>query len=83
MNANLNVILGVELMCAAQGVEFRAPLKTSPMLQKAMTGIRSRIAPVGEDRYMAGDIEAAAQLVSEGDIARCCDVGALLAGTET
>jgi histidine ammonia-lyase len=26
MNDNLNVIIGVELMCAAQGVEFRAPL---------------------------------------------------------
>jgi histidine ammonia-lyase len=83
MNANLNVILGVELMCAAQGVEFRAPLQTSPMLQKVMTGIRSRIAPVGDDRYMAGDIEIAARLVAEGEIARCCDAGALLAGTAT
>ena len=33
MNNNLNVILGVELICAAQGIGFRAPLSTSPMLQ--------------------------------------------------
>ena len=34
MNANLSRILGVEAMCAAQGVEFRAPLQTSAALQR-------------------------------------------------
>jgi histidine ammonia-lyase len=29
MNANLSVILGVEALCAAQGIDFRAPLTTS------------------------------------------------------
>ena len=80
MNANLNVILGVELICAAQGIGFRAPLKTSPKLQTVMTEIRARIAAVGEDRFMAKDIETAARLVSDGTIARCCDVVGLLAG---
>jgi histidine ammonia-lyase len=36
MVKNLNVILGVEAMCAAQGVEFRAPLVTSAPLQAAL-----------------------------------------------
>ncbi len=68
MNANLNVILGVELMCAAQGIEFRAPLKTSPALQRAMERIRARVPAIAEDRMLAPDIEAAAALIADGDL---------------
>ncbi len=80
MNANLNVILGIEMLCAAQGVEFRAPLQTSPALQAAISAIRAEIAPLGEDRFMAGDIASAARLVADGDVARKCGVADLLAG---
>ena len=66
MNANLSVILGVEMICAAQGIEFRAPLLTSPALQNAMTRIRTDIASLGQDRYMAPDITAAAALITGG-----------------
>lgn len=66
MNANLNVILGVELMCAAQGIEFRAPLKTSPALQRAMQRIRADVPAVVEDRLLSPDIEAAAGLIAVG-----------------
>jgi histidine ammonia-lyase len=41
MVKNLNVILGVEAMCAAQGVEFRAPLKTSAPLQGRRPALRA------------------------------------------
>jgi histidine ammonia-lyase len=66
INQNLSVILGVELVCAAQGVEFRAPLVTSPRLQAVMARIRADIAPLGQDRYMAPDLAAAAALVASG-----------------
>jgi histidine ammonia-lyase len=66
MNQNLSVILGVELICAAQGIEFRAPLTTSPRLQSVLARIRADIAPLGQDRYMAPDLAAAAGLVSSG-----------------
>jgi histidine ammonia-lyase len=66
MNQNLSVILGVELICAAQGIEFRAPLVTSPRLQAVMARIRADVAPLGQDRYMAPDLAAAAALVSTG-----------------
>ncbi len=66
MNQNLSVILGVELICAAQGIEFRAPLTTSPRLQAVLACIRAEIAPLGQDRYMAPDLAAAARLVSSG-----------------
>ncbi len=66
MNQNLSVILGVEMICAAQGIEFRAPLQTSPALQNAMIRIRTDIASLGQDRYMAPDITAAAALITSG-----------------
>jgi histidine ammonia-lyase len=66
MNQNLSVILGVEMICAAQGIEFRAPLVTSPALQSAMARIRADIPSLGQDRYMAPDIAAAAALITSG-----------------
>lgn len=66
MNQNLSVILGVEVICAAQGIEFRAPLVTSPRLQAVMARIRADVPPLGQDRYMAPDLAAAAALVASG-----------------
>ncbi|MCP5089028.1 MAG: histidine ammonia-lyase [Rhodobacteraceae bacterium] len=66
MVVNLNRILGVELICAAQGVEFRAPLQTSQPLQSALIRLRQDIATLKEDRYLAPDLETAADLVSSG-----------------
>ncbi len=68
MVQNLNRILGVELLCAAQGIEFRAPLQTSMPLQLVMARLRAEVAPIAEDRYLAPDLEAAAALVSGGDL---------------
>ncbi len=69
MVRNLERILGVELLCAAQGVEFRAPLVTSAPLSKVVARLRRDVATLGEDRYLAPDLEAAARLVAEGAIA--------------
>ncbi len=66
MNANLNVILGVELLCAAQGIGFRAPLKTSAALQGIIKALRETVPEVREDRYMAPDIARAAALIADG-----------------
>ncbi|MEM7544008.1 MAG: histidine ammonia-lyase [Pseudomonadota bacterium] len=65
MNANLNVILGVEMICAAQGIEYRAPLRTSDPLQAVIAAMRNRIPTLGEDRYLAPDIETAAMLIRD------------------
>jgi histidine ammonia-lyase len=66
MVANLERILGIEALCAAQGVEFRAPLTTSPALQATIARLRASVPPLGEDRYLAPDLEAAAALVRDG-----------------
>ena len=66
MNTNLNVILGVEAMTAAQGIDFRAPLKTSPALQQVMARLRADVATLKEDRALAPDIQAASTLIRTG-----------------
>jgi len=74
MVANLDHILGVELMCAAQGVDFRAPLKTSPALARVVARLRQDVATLGDDRYMAPDLAAAARLIASGEVARAAGV---------
>jgi histidine ammonia-lyase len=74
MVKNLNVILGVEAMCAAQGVEFRAPLKTSPPLQAAVRALRAHVHALENDRYLAPDLAKAAALVAEGVFSKATGV---------
>ena len=69
MVENLNVILGVEAICAAQGIEFRAPLPTSAPLQAVITRLRAEVATLGDDRYLAPDLAAAASLIGTGALA--------------
>ncbi|MBO9447619.1 histidine ammonia-lyase [Ruegeria sp. R14_0] len=68
MVENLTYILGVELLCAAQGVEFRTPLETSTPLQQVINRLRADIPALTEDRYLAPELETAKRLVAEGDI---------------
>src|SRR5690606_26120770 len=57
MTENLFGIIGIEALTAAQGIDLRAPLKTSPELQKAHAAIRAVVPALGEDRFMASDLE--------------------------
>ncbi len=68
MIVNLNRILGVELLCAAQGIDFRAPLTTSGALQKVVSRVRQDVATLGEDRYLAPDLESASVMIASGAI---------------
>jgi histidine ammonia-lyase len=74
MVANLNAILGVELLCAAQGVEFRAPLITSAPLQRVVARLRRDVATLTTDRAVAPDIAAASQLIAGGEIASAAGI---------
>jgi len=66
MVANLDRILGVELLCASQGIEFRAPLQTSAPLAAVLAQLRQTVPSLADDRYMAPDLERAAELVRSG-----------------
>ncbi|GHE01266.1 histidine ammonia-lyase [Defluviimonas sp. 20V17] len=80
MVTNLETILGVEAFCAAQGLEFRAPLTTSPPLQAALTRLRKDIPPLQEDRYLAPDLAAAASLIATGALAEAANPPSLHLG---
>ena len=66
MAANSAAIVAIELLAAAQGIDFRAPLKTSPRLQEAHRLVRSKVAFYAHDRYFAPDIGAIQSLVESG-----------------
>jgi histidine ammonia-lyase len=66
MNANLAQIVGIEVLCAAAGVEFRGPLKTSAPLQAVIARLRKSVAALDQDRYMAPDLAEVAALVRTG-----------------
>ena len=70
MVTNLERILGVELLCAAQGIEFRAPLSTSAPLTLVVDSLRKSVKRVTDDRYMAPDLETAAILVGSGALVK-------------
>jgi histidine ammonia-lyase len=66
---NVANILAIELLAAAQGVDFRKPHGTSPVLSKAHGLVRSKAAYYAEDRYFAPDIHGVAELVRGGAFA--------------
>ena len=81
MTDNLFGIVGIEAVAAAQGVDFRAPLRTSVELAKAHAAIRAAVPALEADRFMAGDLEAAAELVRSGALNGSVSAG-LLPGLE-
>ena len=66
MAENAAGIVAVEYLCAAQGIDLRAPLATSPRLRAAHALLRERVSFMPEDRWLAPDLAAARTLVSGG-----------------
>jgi histidine ammonia-lyase len=73
MAENTTVILAIEFLTAAQGIEFHRPLHSSPPLETVIAKVREKVAPWGEDRYMAPDIAAMKVMVEDGDLAMMDD----------
>jgi histidine ammonia-lyase len=63
-------ILGIELLAAAQGIDFLRPLQSSRVLEAVHAMVRKQCATLSEDRYLAPDIERATALVTDGSLAR-------------
>ncbi len=66
MAANTGRILAIELLAAAQGVELRKGLKTSPALQAVWAAVRERAAFLDEDRALSAEIERIYALIRDG-----------------
>lgn len=72
MAHNTAVIVGIELLAAAQGIEFHRPLKSSGTLESVHAQLREQVAPYDADRFFAPDIEAARKLVVDGALSASC-----------
>jgi len=70
MTRNAATVVGIELLCAGQGIEFHRPLKSSPALESALALLRRSVSNYEHDRLIHPDIEAATALVETGDLAR-------------
>ena len=62
---NLERILAIEFLCAAQGIDYLRPLKAGITAESAYQYIRGRISHVGEDRVLSIDIEKMIEILNE------------------
>jgi histidine ammonia-lyase len=74
MAENAVNVIAIELIAAAQGCDFHAPLKSSTPLEWVRARLRERVPRLDHDRYLAPDIAAAADLVRSGALAAAADV---------
>jgi histidine ammonia-lyase len=69
MLENLRRTIAIELLCACQGIDLLAPLKTGTLATTAYSAIRAESAKLAQDRPLAAEIEAVSALVADGRIA--------------
>lgn len=68
MADNTAEIIGIELLAAAQGCDFHAPLASSPALERVRATLRAQVPHLEEDRYFAPDMQVATALVKSGAV---------------
>jgi histidine ammonia-lyase len=65
---NAERLLAIELLCAAQGLEYRAPLRPARRVGDALAVVRSLVLPLADDRVLASDIEVLAAAARTGKL---------------
>ena len=76
---NLARILAIEVVCAARGLDLRAPLRAGPGTAAALSAVREKIPGPGPDRWLGPELAAAEELVSSGALLAAVEnqIGAL------
>jgi histidine ammonia-lyase len=77
---NLEYIQAIELLYAIQAIDFRRPLKSSPILEACHDFVRESVSFALEDRVFANDINQLHQLISNGKLLAFCNNFALQSG---
>jgi histidine ammonia-lyase len=65
----VQTVIAIELLCAAQGLEYHRPFKSGVKVEQAHAAIRGKVPPLSDDRVLAPDIEAVLELVRSGAMA--------------
>jgi histidine ammonia-lyase len=66
---NVAGVIGIELLAAVQGIDFHAPLLTSPRLDQVVAAVRSVVPHYATDRYLADELAWAKAVVLDGRFA--------------
>jgi histidine ammonia-lyase len=61
-------VIAVEILCACQAIDLRAPLESSPSLMSAYRIVRTRVKTLVNDRSPSPDLDAIAQLIRSGEL---------------
>ncbi|MFT5506258.1 MAG: histidine ammonia-lyase [Gammaproteobacteria bacterium] len=77
MNQNLANIVAIELLIGVQGIEFRAPIKTSKILEGVMAIVRDKVDSLKDDRFMATDINLVKTMIDQRQITMSIESGIL------
>ncbi|MGO9436534.1 MAG: histidine ammonia-lyase [Terracidiphilus sp.] len=70
---NAERILAIELMCAAQGLEYRRPLRSAREIERAHAAVRAVVPRLEQDRSLAADIDALAAAIRSGKLDEWCN----------
>ncbi|MDW7694259.1 histidine ammonia-lyase [Flammeovirgaceae bacterium SG7u.111] len=65
---NTERIVGIELMCAAQAMDYHRPLQSGKIMEAVHAHVRSKIPHIEEDQLMSGFLEAAVEMVRNGEL---------------
>jgi histidine ammonia-lyase len=65
---NVRRVLAIEILCAVQGIEYRAPLQPGPGAARIVGLVRTSIPPLTEDRSTSAEIELVARMIAGGEI---------------
>ncbi|WP_394891198.1 histidine ammonia-lyase [Mesorhizobium sp. AaZ16] len=68
MVENATAVIGIELLAAAQGCDFHAPLPSSEPLEAVRKTVRAEVPHLDHDRHFHPDMEAAIELVRSGAV---------------
>ena len=65
---NLEYIQAIELLYAAQAIDFRRPLKSTPVIEACHALVREKVPFIDNDRLFADDIKEIHQLITTGEL---------------
>jgi histidine ammonia-lyase len=73
---NVGRVLGIELLTAAQAIDFRQPLRAGAGVQAAYEALRTVVPHLGDDRPLSIDLEAMADLLHRGTVRQAAQIAA-------
>ena len=71
---NVENVLGIELLCAAQGIDLLRPLTSSAPLERVVAHVRTKVPFATEDRVLYHDMEATRAIVASGVLRTLVDL---------